>query len=79
MTLTGEKFRAVEAEGFDLDEDLASFGDGNGALFEFEDGGATCGVYDSCLHGSHDLGCEISGGRGEIPEHMYESLESQLE
>lgn len=33
MALAGEEFGAVEAEGFDADEDLAGLGDGDGALF----------------------------------------------
>lgn len=33
MALAGEEFGAVEAEGFDADEDLAGLGGGDGALF----------------------------------------------
>lgn len=33
VALAGEEFGAVEAEGFDADEDLAGLGDGDGALF----------------------------------------------
>lgn len=33
VALAGEEFGAVDAEGFDADEDLAGLGDGDGALF----------------------------------------------
>lgn len=33
VALAGEEFGAVEAEGFDADEDLAGLGGGDGALF----------------------------------------------
>lgn len=38
VALAGEEFGAVEAEGFDADEDLAGLGDGDGALFWGEGG-----------------------------------------
>lgn len=44
MALAGEEFGAVEAEGFDADEDLAGLGDGDGALFWGERGVSLGGV-----------------------------------
>jgi hypothetical protein len=53
MALTGEELGAVEAEGFDADEDLAGFGGGDGAVLELEDFWAA-GLVDYCgAYGCH--------------------------
>lgn len=51
MALAREELGAVQAAGFDADEDAAGGGDGDGDRFEAEDVGAAGGVYDGCAHG----------------------------
>lgn len=47
----GEELGAVEAEGFDVDEDLAGVGGGHGKGFEKEGGGGAWGAEKGGFHG----------------------------
>jgi hypothetical protein len=53
MPLSREEFGAFEAEGFDLNEDLACFRCRDRALFKFESFWVTGLVEDCCFHGCH--------------------------
>ena len=48
--LAGEHFGAVQAEGFDADQDPAVGGGGDGAVLEGEDAGSAGLVDDGCAH-----------------------------
>lgn len=63
MALTGEELGAVEAAGFDSDENLAISGCRDGACFEFQNFWAAGGVDDGRFHGGHDA-C-VNGGEDE--------------
>ena len=63
MALAGEELGAVEAAGFDSDEDLAIGGSRDGACFEFQNFWAAGGVDDGCFHSGHDA-C-VSGGEDQ--------------
>ena len=69
MPLAREELGAVQAAGFDADQDLARGRGGDGDGFEFEDFGAAGVVDDGCAHcfgHGWGVGCEgfVSGGPG---------------
>lgn len=51
MALAREELGAIEAAGFDADEDVAWLGGGDGDGFEVEGGGTAGAVDDGCEHG----------------------------
>lgn len=66
MALAREEFGAVQAAGFDADEDAARGGEGDGDVFDAEDVRAAGGSHDGCAHCSghgEDGGGEWGGGR----------------
>lgn len=74
MALTGEELGAVEAAGFDADEDLVCLWGGDGKGLDFEDFGAAGGVNYGRFHhgGGHfggrgaDLGMDGAGEGEEV-------------
>ena len=66
MALAREELGAVEAAGFDADEDAAGGRGRDGDSFEVEDVGAAGGVHDGCAHcfGGHCCGLCMCVWRG---------------
>lgn len=65
MALAREEFGAVQAAGFDADEDAAGGRGGDGDVLELEDFGAAGGVHDGC---AHRFGHGAGGGGEEAVE-----------
>ena len=68
MPLAREELGAVQAAGFDADQDLARGRGGDGDGFEFEDFGAAGVVDDGCAHcfgHGWGVGCEGAVGGSE--------------
>lgn len=62
MALAREELGAVQAAGFDADEDAAGGRGRDGDVLEAEDVGAPRGVHDGCAHGFGHGGCGGGGG-----------------
>lgn len=79
MPLASEEFGAVESEGADADEDLAGFGGGDGALFEFKRFWTSRFVDYRCFHCRHDGANRSFRSGGKVFEHGIEIGDFEIE